>query len=144
MDEKRKKRYSDKFAFLNHYHNLLTTWIQESDFQDLVQTNNYEKIYAIYHAAQLMIEVLADISAMIIKDLSIDPKDDYTNFQVLMRENIIFNDLFLILKKFNGLRNRIVHNYNGLVDEIVWQTLKENLHSIPLFQEVIKEWLTTQ
>ncbi len=45
MDEKRKNRYIDKFSFLNHYYNLLSKWIQESDFQDLEQTNNYEKIY---------------------------------------------------------------------------------------------------
>ncbi len=90
---------------------------------------------------QSIIEVLADISAMVIKDLNIEPKDDYTNFQILLRENIISNDLFLTLKKLNGLRNRIVHDYNGLVDELIWTTLKETLNSIPSFQEMIKQWL---
>ncbi|MHA1264518.1 MAG: HepT-like ribonuclease domain-containing protein [Candidatus Helarchaeota archaeon] len=54
---------------------------------------------------------------------------------------IINRDLFDALKELNGLRNRIVHDYNGLIDEIVWNSISQNLIYIESFVEAINSWL---
>lgn len=78
---------------------------------------------------------------MIIKDLSLIVEDNYSNFEKLLKRDIISAEMFQGLKKLNGLRNRIVHDYNGLIDEITWESISENKKYINEFEKVIKEWL---
>ena len=127
MDETRKNRYLDKISNLKKYYNLLNQWFKESDLDDLIKTGDYRQVFAIYHATQLSIETISDLCAMIVKNLNFNPKDNYTNFEILQRENIISDELFLALKELNGLRNRIVHDYNGFIDEIAWQSISNHL-----------------
>lgn len=141
MDENRKKRYQEKIGNLRKYHNLLKEWFIKSDLSDLNQEGDYKQIFAIFHAVQLNIEVITDLSAMIVKDLKYNPTDNYVNFETLHREKIITNDLFLSLKELNGLRNRIVHDYNGINDEIAWKSISDNLPHIEKFREAVEAWL---
>ncbi|MHA1129940.1 MAG: type VII toxin-antitoxin system HepT family RNase toxin, partial [Candidatus Helarchaeota archaeon] len=130
MDSKRKNRYLDKIDSLRKYYQLLIEWFKDSDFDEINEYGNFKEIFAIYHAAQLSIEVISDLCAMIVKDLVQNPKDDYSNFEKLYTSKIITKDLFKALKELNGLRNRIVHDYNGLIDEIAWKSISENVQYI--------------
>ncbi len=141
MDSKRKNRYLDKIGSLKKYYQLLNEWFNNSDFDELNENSNLKDIFAIYHAAQLSIEVISDLCAMIVRDLAQNPKDDYSNFEKLFTGKIITNELFKALKELNGLRSRIVHDYNGLIDEIAWQSISKNLKFINKFREVIESWL---
>ena len=141
MDDKRKNRYMDKIANLSTYHKLLSKWTNNFDLENDIKELKYREIFAIYHAAQLSIEVISDICAMIVKDTRINPKDNYTNFEILHREEIISTELLNTLKELNGLRNRIVHDYNGIIDKIAIQSIINNLSNIKLFKGVIESWL---
>ena len=144
MDEKRKSRYLDKVSSLKRYSELLDQWFESSDLGDCKKNGDYQKIFAIYHAAQLSIEVITDLCAMIVKDLKFNPNNNYSNFEVLYQEKIISAGLFNALKELNGLRNRIVHDYNGIIDEIAWKSILKNLTSITVFREVVESWLKRQ
>lgn len=141
MDEKRTKRYGEKIANLVKYINLLEKWLKESEQDELVRNSNYREIFALYHAAQLGIEVTTDLCAMMVKDLQFIPKDNYVNFEVLKREGIISGELHGALKELNGLRNRIVHDYNGIIDEIALQSISTNLINLKSFKEIVEKWL---
>ena len=137
MDDKRKNRYQDKIANLTKYYNLLSKWIKNSDLKKIVNESNYKEIFSIYHAAQLSIEVILDICAMMVKDSQLIPKDNYTNFETLYTEEILTSELLNALKELNGLRNRIVHDYNGIIDEIAVESIINNLPKMSLFKEVV-------
>ena len=141
MNIKRKNRYTDKIASLEKYYGLLNSWIKNFDLNIELKNPNYQHIFAIYHATQLCIEVITDLCAMIIKDSQYTPKDDYTNFKFLNDRGIISNELFQALKELNGLRNRIVHYYNGIIDEIALQSINRNFHNMEKIKDVFESWL---
>ncbi len=78
---------------------------------------------------------------MIVKDMKKIPKDDYSNIDILKKKKIITPVLTTNISEANGLRNRIVHNYNGLDDTIAHARLLELLKHVENFKEEIKKWL---
>lgn len=143
LHKDRKARYRDKLAHLEEYLDKLHLWLEGADLELLQQAENYERIFAIYHSAQLSIEVISDVASMCVKDLKFGPKDDYTNFSTLHKEGVIPDDLLPQLVELKGLRNRIVHDYNGLIDDIALTVISEKLSVFSIFKWVMDEWLAT-
>lgn len=106
-----------------------------------MSSKKLQKQYGIYHAFQLSIEIITDLIAMIVKDLKLIPKDDYLNIEIITNKKIISPDLAASLREANGLRNRIVHDYYGLDNEIAFNRLIDLLKSLKKFMEEVKEWL---
>lgn len=144
VEKSRRQRYKEKLERLREYKLLFEKWFSSKNFQILKKQNNFEKIFAIYHSIQLMVEVITDIVCMMLKDLSIIVQDNYTNLEKLLKNEIISPEMFQGLKKLNGLRNRIVHDYNGIIDEIIWASIEENRKYIDQFDKVVKNWLSKQ
>jgi uncharacterized protein YutE (UPF0331/DUF86 family) len=78
---------------------------------------------------------------MIVKDLKIVPKDDYSNIEILKRKKVINSRLAAEIIKANGLRNRIVHDYNGLDEELLYINLLSFKKNIKIFEDETKKWL---
>lgn len=144
MDEKRKNRYNDKITSLTEYINLLDDWLKQSSLKDIKESGKIDRLFAIYHAFQLTLEIIIDLSSMTVKDLKLNPGDNYLNLEKIFRKSIITQPLLSDLKKLIGLRNRIVHDYNGLNDELAWESIEQNLPSIIKFKEMIESWLKNQ
>lgn len=144
MEDKRRSRYNDKLTSLKEYLNLLDDWLKTNSLKDLKENNKLDRLFAIYHVFQLITEIVIDLSSMIIKDLNLNPGDNYLNFERLFKKSIITQPVLADLKKLTGLRNRIVHDYNGLNDELAWESIEENIHSIQKFKEMIETWLKKQ
>jgi uncharacterized protein YutE (UPF0331/DUF86 family) len=81
---------------------------------------------------------------MMVKDIDQIPSDHYNNYAILNQQRIISTDLHLKLKKLTGLRNRIVHDYNGLIDENMVNAIDKDNSTVTDFQEVVKEWIEKQ
>ena len=141
IDEKRIKRYNDKFIQFDKNLNLLKGWTNGIGVSKFLNEAGVERQFAIYHAFQVILEIVGDLTAMLVKDLQLIPKDDYTNVEFLEKENIITNDLTKYIKDANGLRNRIVHNYNGLDDQLAYKGILNLINEINNFVVVIKQWL---
>lgn len=144
MDEKRRIRYFDKLSSLKKYFILLKKWFNDPNLEETIKNKNYERIFAIYHSAQLTVEVIIDISAMIVKDLELNPKDNYSNYETLFQNDIISLEIKTSLKELNGLRNRLAHDYNGIIDEIAYETLSKNIEKITKFKDSVELWLEKQ
>ncbi|WP_371802316.1 DUF86 domain-containing protein [Candidatus Lokiarchaeum ossiferum] len=141
MKEERKQRYFNKLHHFGKYLSLLSEWIGDQDSKQLANKLNYQELFGIYHAFQLAMEVVADLASMISKDSSNLSRDDYSNYHLLYEKKIISEISFKEIKDLNGLRNRIVHDYNGLVDNISLEGILESLISLPAFKEEIEKWL---
>ncbi|ALM74409.1 type VII toxin-antitoxin system HepT family RNase toxin [Thermococcus barophilus] len=90
---------------------------------------------ALLYSLQLCVDIAMDVVAMLTKDLGITVEDDYTNIERLLKKGVISKNEAELLKRFNGLRNAIVHKYDRLNLTVV----KEGLHKIDeLYKVVVK------
>ncbi len=141
MKEERIKRYNDKLEYLKQTISNLYEWTEGIDSNSFSKIIDLQKQYGIYHAFQLSIEGITDLVAMIVKDVKLIPKDDYLNIDIIANKKIINPALADSLREANGLRNRIVHDYNGFDNEIAFNRLIDLLKSLKKFREEVKEWL---
>ncbi|MCF2141298.1 MAG: DUF86 domain-containing protein [Candidatus Lokiarchaeota archaeon] len=79
-------------------------------------------------------EAMIDLVAMAAKELGFQVQDDETNIQNLTKTMGIDKELGNKLKKANGMRNLIVHRYNGIED-------KRILQSIPEIKDLLTKWI---
>lgn len=142
IEEARYRRYMDKISVAIGRIDLIDEWIEEKPIHDLVQDEKTK--LATYKAFQEVVEALMDIIAMICRDLCMGPKDDYTNIEVLVSEEIIQPNHARILREANGLRNRLIHWYNKISDEIALKSIRRLRAPLREILKVIIEWLKKQ
>jgi uncharacterized protein YutE (UPF0331/DUF86 family) len=85
------------------------------------------------------LESLGDLSAMMAREEGKLVKDDYTNLDGL--KPFLEPETIKNLKKANGLRNVLVHEYNGIMDELAFESMKEVLPSFRVFGIMVRNWL---
>ncbi|MHA1584168.1 MAG: DUF86 domain-containing protein [Promethearchaeota archaeon] len=90
-----------------------------------IQPQNELEKKGIYYCIQTSIESIIDLIAMAVKDLGIPVKDDASNIDSIIQNRHLEQDLGEKLKKANGLRNILVHRYNGLNEKFIFQSLEE-------------------
>jgi uncharacterized protein YutE (UPF0331/DUF86 family) len=144
MDQVRKRRYAEKIDKLERYYSLLKGWLEANEIDTIVQEKKTMELFATYHSGQLVIEVITDLVAMIVKDTGSLVNDDYENFDILLEKKIISMTGHKDLKELNGLRNRLVHGYNGLVDRTALTSLTSALSKIQAFKQMVDKWLSNQ
>lgn len=79
-----------------------------------VQENRILK-KALYKEYQELVEAASDVCAMILKEEGMMIKDDYTNLEGL--RFLFVPEMIKGLKRANGLRNVLVHEYSGVIDK---------------------------
>ena len=85
-----------------------------------------------------IIEAAIDLAFLVIKDRRLQlPEEDKRVFDILSREKLISEDLAIKLKEAKGMRNIIAHEYGKIDDEIVFESIKDQL--IPDVEEFIKQ-----
>jgi len=141
MEEERIKRYNDKLEYLNQTIENLNNWTESIDSKEFIERLELQKQYGIYHAFQIGIEIITDLVSMIVKDIKLIPKDDYSNINIIKNKKVVSADLAAKLREVNGLRNRNVHDYNGLDNEIAYNRLINLLKYFQEFKVKAKEWL---
>jgi uncharacterized protein YutE (UPF0331/DUF86 family) len=134
MDAARLKRYADKMELISKRITELGEW--KADFLEDEKT-----MLASYKAFQEVVEASMDIVAMMAKDSGSVPKDDYTNIETIERKNILERKICDKLREANGLRNRVVHHYNGLSAARATESVERLLPVIEEFVEAVKKWL---
>ena len=116
MDQIRKTRYKTKMRYI--IDSLLLA-------DNLIQNPNDVEERALYYCLFTSIESTMDLIAMLIKDRGNIPMGDNHNIDYLVKEGIASAELALHLKRCNGLRNVLVHQYNGIDREIVLDSFKD-------------------
>lgn len=96
---------------------------------------------ATYKAFQELAEALLDLCAMACKDEDKNVKDDYANIETLKSLKIIDEKTAKALAEINGLRNRVVHEYNGIKYDIFSSSAARLLADAEKFLESVKTWM---
>ena len=136
LRENRKKRYMQKILHGRNRIELVEVWQQEK-----MSEHEIKSLLAIEKAAQEAIEVATDLLAMLLKDTSIPPTDDYTNIAKVLELGLITKEIGAILREANGLRNRLIHVYNDVDIEVLLESIKRVLPGITEFLDVVEKWL---
>ncbi|MHA1699979.1 MAG: DUF86 domain-containing protein [Promethearchaeota archaeon] len=123
MDVIRKKRYRDKINYI------------AMNIEDLgiIPKNSLEK-KGIYYSLQTIIEATIDLVAMCVKDLGLEVKSDRENIEAIVTLKNLPSWMADDLRRANGLRNLLVHRYNGIDDDRV-------LKFIPRLKKLIFAWI---
>jgi uncharacterized protein YutE (UPF0331/DUF86 family) len=129
----RRTRYLDKLAHIDKRILNIEAWLPESEDE--------KTRLAIYKAFQEIVEALFDIISMKLVDLKMSPKDDYTNIKILEEKGLLNSTLTNILRKANGLRNRLVHAYNVLSDEVALESIRVLLPEIKKVRRFVEAWI---
>lgn len=125
---KREARYRDKINFVTGKIESIPT----SDLEgDIVKD-------AVLYKIQVGIEGVVDIAAMLVKDTGKDVGDDYYNIGLLKEAGIISLEMCDKLKRLNGLRNIIVHRYNGIEEDLIFGNLDEIKKDIYDFIKIVE------
>ncbi len=75
---------------------------------------------------------------MLVRDLGKDVGDDYHNLEILKDENLIDREMYEKLKKLNGMRSIIVHRYNKIEEDLIFNYINEIRKIIFDFIEIVE------
>ncbi|MHA1928634.1 MAG: DUF86 domain-containing protein [Candidatus Thorarchaeota archaeon] len=95
----------------------------------------------VYYNVHSAIESSMDILAMICKDLGIVPKGDAENIHNLTEKAIIDEALANELSMCNGLRNVLVHQYNGIDRKTVLESVPKVERALRALIESLEKYL---
>ena len=86
---------------------------------------------SILYAIHVSIEATVDIAILVGTKISeIEYIGDYDMFESLLKESVIQEDAFEKLRRLNGLRNAIVHAYDSLIIEEIYDNYDEIMKDI--------------
>jgi len=100
----RKKRYIEKLELFERE----MEFIKSHDMSDEITER------ALLYSLQVCVDIATDVVAMLTKDMGLAVEDDYTNIAKLEKEGALKKEDSELIRKFNGLRNAIVHKYGRL------------------------------
>lgn len=134
----RKKRIEEKIEYSRERISDLEDWLFEGEAQEK------KTFFASEKAFQELVEALMDIFAIVLSDLNVGIKDDYSNIEKLKEKNILNNEHANTAIEANGLRNRIVHRYNSVDQNRFIESAKELLPKIAKILEHFENFIDKQ
>jgi uncharacterized protein YutE (UPF0331/DUF86 family) len=114
-------------------------FIEEHLSEDILRDRILRK--AIYKEFQEAVEAVSDVCAMVRRALNSSAKDDYSNIDFLVERDILEEGMGEKLKEANGLRNRLIHEYDGINDKMACYAIKELVGDLRDFSVVVLEWI---
>lgn len=118
-------RIKDKIKEIENYLAELIEIIPER-FQDYFHDLKTKAACERYF--EKIIEAVVDLAFLVIKDKGFrTPEEDKQAFDILAEEKIISKELNERLKDAKGMRNIIAHEYGKIDDEIVFESITEEL-----------------
>jgi len=131
-------RIDEKIAEIELY----TSQLKEIVPNNLEYYKNDFKVRAICERLfEKIIEAMVDLAFLVIKENKFKiPEEDTEAFDILLKRKVITEGLSKKLKEAKGMRNIIAHEYGKIDDEIVFNSITEELENdVREFIRLIKE-----
>src|SRR3989344_8644337 len=108
--------------------------------------SNIEKKAACERYVEKIVEALTDLAFLVIKLKRLKiPEDDIAAFSILSDNKVVNTNLLDKLKMAKGMRNIIAHEYGKIDDNIVFESITEELgKDVREFVESIRKYLGTK
>lgn len=129
------KRIAEKLKFIR---TNLKKLKELAELEKKVFLSDYRNFDAAKYNLQAAVEAMLDIAAHIIsREGYTSPNTSADSFRILAAEEIIKEDLLLKFVKMTKFRNRIVHLYDQIDEEYIYQIINNNLEDIESFVDLI-------
>jgi uncharacterized protein YutE (UPF0331/DUF86 family)/predicted nucleotidyltransferase len=129
------KRIAEKLKFIRTNLKKLKE-LAELEKKDFL--SDYKNYDTAKYNLQAAVEAMLDIAAHIIsREGYTGPNTSADSFKILAAEGIIAEDLLLKFVKMTKFRNRIVHLYDQIDEEYIYQIINNNLEDIESFVDLI-------
>lgn len=134
------KRIKEKIKDIKEYIVELEE-IVPVDFDEYAKSNLVKAACERY--VERIIEGLTDVAFLVIKYKRFDlPEDDIDAFRILSDKKVISESLYNKLRLAKGMRNIIAHEYGRIEDEIVFESISDELvKDATLFLNTIKKFI---
>lgn len=126
-----KNKIDQKLLFMNTCINKLKRLkvFNKDEFID-----DFTKVDSAKYLLQVSIEAMLDISShLIARNRWGKPKDNKEHFQILSDNGIIDNNDIVIYFNMAKFRNRIVHMYFNISDEMIYDIVQNNIDDFERF-----------
>lgn len=135
--------------FVRQKQSLLIKYLDELEPLAKCSLDEYKADYVKRHAVEKLIELVveyaSDINHHIIESTGqAPPQTYYGTFEEVGKLGIIPGELAARLGSTTGLRNRLVHGYEKVSDDIVYYSLKPLLRNYKRYVALIDDYLTRQ
>ncbi|MFB6245519.1 MAG: DUF86 domain-containing protein [Candidatus Nanohaloarchaea archaeon] len=132
----REERYREKLEKLEELIRDLEEW--HTGAKDLLKDKAMRR--AVYKSFQEAAEVVSDLCAMYLSDAGKVLGDDSDNIEKAAGD-LFDSGLRDGMLEVNGLRNRVVHDYNGFDDRTALESIPSRLGDIRSFRQEVEEWV---
>ncbi|HQK46962.1 MAG TPA: DUF86 domain-containing protein [Syntrophorhabdaceae bacterium] len=114
------------------------SYLQKKDFKEF--TSDFRNIDSALYRLQTSIQALLDMGNYIISSLGLKTPDTNADvFKILCREGYLRQDRMNTYIQIIQFRNRIVHIYNHIDTETLYDILVNELHDIKeIFQDMLE------
>ncbi len=140
LSEDRENRYRDKLDVLYERLDDIETWRAPGVDQLLEHRRDR---FALFKAFQEAMEVITDICAMYLADTGRGLGDDRENIQK-SAGNLFSDEIAAALLEANGLRNRVVHDYDDFEDRTALESIETVSPGLSRFEQEVRTWLDSQ
>jgi len=118
-------RINDKINEIKEFISDLESYVP-STFEEY--TDDHKTKDACERCFEKIIEALADLAFLVIKEKEIETaQDDISAFNVLAEEEIISKELSERMKDAKGMRNILSHEYGKIDDSKIYHAIKEEI-----------------
>ena len=118
-------RITDKIKEIENYISELEKFLPK-DYDEY--KNDLKTKAACERYFEKIIEAVAELTFLLIKQKGYKiPEDDKAAFNILANEKTISSELASRLKDAKGMRNILAHQYSSIDDEIVFQSITNEL-----------------
>ena len=135
MNEDIKKRVMEKVETVIER----VEFIEEHLSEEILRDRLLRK--AIYKEFQEAVEAVSDVCAMVRRGLNSSAKDDYSNIDFLVDKGILEEEMGEKIREANGLRNRLIHEYDGINDKIACYAIRELIEDLREFSLEVLKWI---
>ena len=126
----------------------LTSYLKELRAIENYSYQEYLDNFFIYRTTERILQLLVDVSVDINSHILIvngeePPVDYYSSFIEIANLGVIPMDFAKEIAPSTGLRNRIVHEYDDIKDELVYKSVKKALDLYKTYMKYIEKYLTS-
>lgn len=137
MNERRLARYLAKIDHATKRLALVDEWLPGA-------SKNLQVELATYHAFQEAAEAAADLAAMAVVDSGQPSRDDRANFAFLAELRIVPEAWIAGLQESTSLRNRLVHEYDGVTAAVALASIARLRPVLGAFFQEVTRWISTR
>lgn len=138
MTQLEKEFVEDKLSNLSQYLEEIEDFFSKYPNEEII--NDFEKRHAAERMLELAVKSMININQHFIKSYELEEQDDFqSTFYTLAENDFLPEDFAEKVAPVVGVRNRIVHGYEEIDEELFVKEFRENYQDFKKYKELIEK-----